>query len=286
MTHIESISCGQGGPSLFLITMAGEGLFPCDVVIVADTGWERDMLWSDGRRTDAATFFEEVTKPLANSYDIDAEFVRANDKHGEAYQDLDKFVSSSVDESINIAKATSFKIPLYGSQGGRLMQSCTGTWKVAAIRQELRRRGADTATTALGLTVEEMGRMRLSDRKWHTSIWPLIDYASTANEDTFPMGVGRTWRRGEIQDELNRRNIPYIVTSECDGCPHKDFARWERTSPETIVELSKFEKQFDGEFFLTSERIPLIDSLNLMKSKKSMDFFGEIDTCESGYCFT
>ena len=42
--HIKSISCGQGAPSLFLIVMAGEGMFPADVVIVADTGWENDML--------------------------------------------------------------------------------------------------------------------------------------------------------------------------------------------------------------------------------------------------
>jgi hypothetical protein len=284
--HINSISCGQGGPSLFLIVLAGEGVFPAEVVIVADTGWERDMLWSNGNRTDAATFFKEVTEPLANEYGMDAAFVRVNDKGGEPYPDLDKFVSSSVKNTDDISKASRFKLPLFGSQGGRLRQSCTGTWKVAAVRQELRRRGAKTATTSLGLTSDEMHRMKISDKKWHTSIWPLLDYQSHPSGDTTTMGIGRTWSRAQIQGELANRGIPYIVTSECDGCPHKDYARWMRTSPETLAELAEFEKQFDGEFFLTSERIPLMDSLALMESKRSTNFFEEIDTCESGYCFT
>lgn len=282
--HINSISCGQGGPSLFLIVLAGEGVFPADVVIVADTGWERDMLWSNGRRTDAATFFKEITEPLANEYGMDAAFVRSNKRDGTPYPDLDTFVSESVSKTGNISKASGFKLPLYGSQGGRLRQSCTGTWKVQAIRQELRRRGAKTATTALGLTSDEMQRMRYSDVKWHTSVWPLIDYASTPGRDTIEMGIGRTWSREQVRAELSRRNIPYIVTSECDGCPHKDYPRWQRTSPRVLEELVEFERQFEGEFFLSDRRVPLTQAIAEMKERSNAK--EELDTCESGYCFT
>jgi len=84
--HINSISCGQGAPSLFLIVAAAElRLFDATIVIVADTGWENDMLWNNGRRTDARTFFEDVTQPLAEEYGMQAAFVRSLDKHGRAY---------------------------------------------------------------------------------------------------------------------------------------------------------------------------------------------------------
>lgn len=110
--HINSIACGQGGPSLFLIIAAGEGLFPAEVVLTADTGWERDMLWSTGERTDARTFFEQVTKPLAEEYGMEAHFVRTRHSDGSLYADLP--------DTQNIVNVD---IPLFGSNGGKLKQS-------------------------------------------------------------------------------------------------------------------------------------------------------------------
>ena len=278
MTHINSISCGQGAPSLFLIVMAGEGMFPADVVIVADTGWENDMLWNTGQRTTAREFFEQVTKPLAESYGIDAAFVRAVDGNGDEQPPI------HLDQRL-VGDKVEIDIPLYGSRGGQLSQSCTQKWKVRAIRQELRRRGATTATTALGLHRREVHRIKPSDVQWQLSSWPLCDMMQTLDGGSVSMGIGKTWDRASIESEMNRRNVPYIVTSECDGCPHKDkdWARWQRTSPETIDELAAFEAQFDGQFFLTSYRKPLKEALALMEHDNST---GSIfDGCDSGYCF-
>lgn len=261
----------------FLIVLAGEGAFPADVVIVADTGWENDMMRNDGRRTTAREFFEEVTKPLANSYGIDAAFVRAIDGDGNAKMAIpdDQRISN---EKIEI------DIPLYGSRGGRLMQSCTSKWKVGAIRQELRRRGATTAMTALGLHRSEAHRIKPSDVDWQQSCWPLCDIRQDAIKGIAPMGIGRTWDRASVYTAMERAGVPYLISSECDGCPHKDFARWQRTSPETIEQLAAFEAQFGGEFFLTKYRKPLREALALMRSdnEKGANLF---DICDSGYCF-
>jgi len=155
--HIDAISCGQGGPSLFLIIAAKEyNLFSADVVIVADTGWENDMLRTDGRRSDARTFFEEVTKPLAVEYGLDAYFVRANDGNGKPLpplQDTQRLVGSRIEVDI----------PMFGSNGGRLHQSCTSKYKVSAIRQQLRRLAAKTANSYLGITMDEVHRMKESE---------------------------------------------------------------------------------------------------------------------------
>jgi len=259
--HINAISCGQGAPSLFLIVAAGEGLFPAEAVIVADTGWENDMLWNDGRRTGARTFFEEVTQPLAEEYGMTAHFVRAQNKHGQEIPALPE-----TQNLINV------DLPLFGSEGGKLKQGCTSKWKIPAVRQQLRSMGAKTATTNLGLTMDEVHRIRPSELKWNSNAYPLID--NTQN---------KRYYRSMAIEELERRGIPYLVTTECDGCPHKDLPRWQRTSPQTIELLTQFEARFNGNYFLTRELVPLPEAIKRMEARQSMSIF---DSCDSGYCFT
>jgi len=260
MMHINSISCGQGAPSLYLIVMAGQGLFPADVVITADTGWENDCLWSTGERTTAKEFWDAVTQPLAEEFGMVAAWVRANDGEGNPLPPLQDTQAILPNGKVSI------DIPMYGSKGGKLSQSCTSKYKVAAMRQELRRRGARTATSHLGLTMDEVGRMKPNDVKWETKAWPLIE---------------RKLYRTNAVAELERMGIPYLVTSECDGCPHKDWPRWKRTSPAMIESLGEWESNIDG-FFLTRNLIPLSQSLAKMELGEAMDMF---EPCDDGYCF-
>lgn len=181
MGHLHCVSCGQGAPSLFMIVQAGEGKFPCDVVITADTGWENDMLWNTGERTTAKEFFERVTKPLAKSYGIDAAFVRTLDKDGNPYEPIPVAMARKqtlAGSEQYPGKNYGLDIPMYGSQGGRLSQSCTSKWKIQGINQELRRRGAETATTYLGLHLDEVRRVKPAQAEWFRHGWPLIDLAS------------------------------------------------------------------------------------------------------------
>jgi len=263
MTHINAISSGQGAPSTYMIYAAGMGKFPADVVIVADTGWENDMLWSNGRRTDAKTFFEEVTRPLANKYGMDAYFVRAQDENGDDLPPLSDVLKAFMN------------IPLFGSNGGRRRQTCTDKWKKRAIKQQLRRLGAKTATSYLGITMDEVHRMKRSNLVWNDLAYPLV------------MGFGMKMYKAEITKELDAADIPYLVSSECDGCPHKDLWRWQRTAPHVVDELEEFEATFEGEFFLTKHRIPLRQAIELMESRKPDSFLDSfLDSCDSGYCFT
>lgn len=287
--HINSISCGQGAPSLYLIVMAGEGLFPADLVIVADTGWENDMLWNTDQRTTARKFFEQVTKPLALSYGIEAAFVRSVDENGKPYD----AIPDSIIKKRSLAGTSEYPaiwygvdIPLFGSNGGRLTQSCTSKWKVQAIRQELRRRGATTACCAQGLHLDEVHRVKPSDVKWAWLSWPLLDFSEDGNGGTRSMGIGQKLRRADIQIEMEKRGIPYLISSECDGCPHKNLARWRRTSPQTIKELAVFEQVFGGEMFLTESRLPLEEAIQEMEVKRASKGATLFDSCDSGYCFT
>jgi len=291
--HINSISCGQGAPSLALIVMAGNGMFPAELVITADTGWENDMLWSTGERTTAREFFERVTKPLAEKYGMEAAFSRSLDQYSKPIDPI----PMSITKKRALAGTPSYPgkwygidIPMFGSDGGRMSQSCTSKWKIAAIRQELRRRGADTAICAIGLHREEARRVKPSDMQWVKHIWPLLDWGEDMNGDQHELGIGREYNRQGAQDILAQVGVPYLVTTECDGCPHKDIARWDRTSPETIAQLAEFEKQFNGELFLTVSRVPLLDGIEALrltkpKPKKNQGQDALSDVCDSGYCF-
>lgn len=262
MSHIEAISNGLGAQSMYMLVMAGEGRLPARLSISADTGWENDRLRNDGVRTSNAEYFDQVVMPYAEAHDIEAVFVRSVNKEGVANQPLGDWMRAIIEAG----DLNQLKIPLFGSNGGRLGQSCTGRTKITAIRQELRRRGATTARTAHGLHRGEVGRMKghsgrveggyytltSIDVNWHSHYYPLIE-----------AGLFRV----DIRRELEQRSIPYLLSSECDGCPHQDWPRWSRHTPEVIDYLAGLEALCNGEFFFTDRRIPLKEALEQMRQE-------------------
>jgi len=122
----------------------------------------------------------------------------------------------------------------------------------------------------MGITLEEVHRMKPSDVQWNDNAYPLV-----MNDENM------RFHRASCIKHLEDRNIPYLVTTECDGCPHKDPARWRRTSKDTLKEVAEWEEQFGGEYFLTRSCIPLLEAVQGMEDGESMAF----DSCDSGYCF-
>lgn len=297
MSHINSLSNGLGAQSMVLFMMACRREIPATVSITACTGWERDRLWSNGRRSTLREYFDEVVSPIAKEWSFQALFVRSVDKDKKPLMDL-------VDHLRWCAKSGKFnniKIPMFGSKGGRLSQPCTGKWKVRAINQTLRTLGAKTACTAQGIHIGEASRRvkgtylrnegdwsiyQTTERrsaivngkktkveypiKWLTHYYPLVD-----------LGHNREICNLKIRGE----GIPYLISSECDGCPHKDLPRWERTSPEVLTELAQLESQFNGEFFFTPERVPLLQAIEIMREKEKNKPSQEPDFgCQNAIC--
>lgn len=258
MTHFEVISNGMGGPSMYMMVLAGQHKIPATISITADTGWENDCLLSDGRRFTAKEFYADVIVPVGIRFGIETAFVRSQDKNGDPLPALGE----------QMQKGIIAGVPTFGSNGGRMAQGCTEKYKVRAIRQELKRRGATTARCGLGLTMSETHRMKQNrDVAWHTVYWPLID------EKLY---------RATIEDRLSAMGIPFMVTSQCDGCPHQDYARWGRLTPATISDNIKIEAGLNGTQFLTDRRKPLANALEEMKVQRPARSL--FDLCEEGYC--
>lgn len=225
--------------------------------------------------------------PLAVEYKMAAYFVRAVD---EDKQDLPTLLDHTRWCAKN-KKLNNLKIPVFGSRMGRNGQSCTGKWKIRAINQQMRRLGAKSACTFQGIHSGESSRrvngwylnqhatfpwisiyqdtvkVNVKDAhgkkskiekavKWLTHAYPLVDSG---------------FNRMICQMKIVSEKIPYLLSSECDGCPHKDLTRWERTSPETLKELCELEALFNGEFFFTSKRIPLMDAIQEMQAERALN---------------
>lgn len=267
--HIEAVSNGMGGPSMYLLWLACQRKIPATVSITADTGFELDCLVSTGERMSAEQFFARHIKPLASAYGIDAYFVRAVTRDKKAMPGLLDYHREYAMQS----KAPPL-FPMFGTHGGRSLQRCTQRYKVTPIRQQLRRLGATTQRSAQGLHRDEIHRMRGADQrtqdgfmtwtdldgprrpvKWCSHYYPLIE-----------LGLSRT----DIRRELTHEGIPFILGSQCDGCPHKNLERWLMTSPQKLIELAEIERDTPGWYF-TNLRIPLLDAIEVMKSKPQRD---------------
>jgi len=165
--HTEAVYNGLGAQSMLLSLKACRHEIPATVTLVADTGWELDRLWSNGRRSTAKEYFDEILAPLAAKYGHDCRFVRSEDKFGNELLPLGEYTRQ-------VAESGDFKnlnIPMFGSRGGRVMQRCTDKKKIRACRQALRKMGAKTACGAQGIHIGEASR-RVSgiflrmDGKW------------------------------------------------------------------------------------------------------------------------
>jgi len=124
--------------------------------------------------------------------------------------------------------------------------------------------------------MSEVERIKPNDVTWEKLAWPLIGIPNR------PDWKKRVYRE-EINSELRKRHTPYLGTSQCDGCPHKDCFRWSNNTTQKIAELAEFEARWRGEQFLTSIRKPLPEALQEMKEKRSSS--APLDICENGFCF-
>ena len=246
---------------MFLMLCAGRKNIPATVSITADTGWENDCLLSTGERVTAKQYYNDVIEPLGNDIGIKTKFVRSTDKNGNPLEPLGERMRAGVIAGV----------PTYGSNGGQLIQGCTEKYKIRGIRQELRRMGATSARSALGLTMDEVHRIKQhKDVKWHSVWWPLI------TEFHF--------YKVTIREKLEKMGVPFMLSSECDGCPHKNWIRWQRTSKEIIDDLASIESGLGGTQFLTNKRKPLLEALEDMKNERPSETL--FDGCDIGYCFT
>lgn len=158
-------------------------------------------------------------------------------------------------------------IPAFIDGGGLLGRKCTRDYKITVIRREVKKllglKKQDrwpkdiTVSQWLGITTDEIQRMKVSTEKWMEFRHPLIELKMTRTDCLI-------WMRDHGYPEPPR--------SACKFCPFHSNDEWRRLSDDEFAEVVQFEKDLQeiakgdeilrGLPYLHSARIPLIEALD------------------------
>ena len=267
---------------MFLMLLQAEGKIPARVSIHGNTGGENDRICSNGKRMTNQQFFDDYVKPFADKHGIEAIMVEALDENGNKLPTIDEVL----ERSARIARETNADfdkmisgmwIPVFTNDKtkGRLRQACTDNKKIRAIHQEARRRGITQLRSAIGFHAGEAHRISaryLKDEDGWSIFKPQVVRKKVARdvkwlEHYYPC-VDLKLNRDDIRAALLKANLPYLVTTECDHCPHQDYQRWIMHTPEVIERAAKIEEAWQGKLFFSSLRIPIKDAIKKMKERQ------------------
>jgi len=142
---------------------------------------------------------------------------------------------------------------------GMLRRQCTGEYKINPIQQEVRRLCGikphkwfkGQVEMWIGISMDEVERMKDNRTKWITNRWPLIEAKLT---------------RRDCLEWLKERGYPKPTKSACIGCPFHDDGTWrvmKEQEPDQFADAVDFDQRvrhiskLDSEVFLHRSLQPL-----------------------------
>ncbi len=158
-----------------------------------------------------------------------------------------------------------------------LRRQCTGLFKVRPIRQAIRQLSKAHAGRPveqwLGISLDEIERMRDSDVRYITNRYPLVELRMARIDCLL-------W--------LEAHGYPRPPKSACIGCPYRTNAQWRDLAADEWSDAVAFDAAIRrlprviGETFLHRSRIPLpMVDLSTERERGQMEMWG--DEC-SGQC--
>ena len=243
-----------------------------DVAVFADTGWEPEYVYSH-----LSWLEENLSYPLirVSSGNIKANLRRGLTVSGHSFVDVPFFTLDAEGKK------------------GMLRRQCTNHYKIAPIHRRIRalaggQRGRPFPKNShvemwLGISLDEVGRMKSSKEPWVEHRWPLVDLGMTRHDCL-------EW----FASEYPERHLP---RSACVICPYRSDEHWlelKRSEPESYDEAVKFDRWLrnsktnpvrellNGRPYLHSARRPLATVIADRESNPdSINYFNE--ECE-GHC--
>lgn len=225
---ILSLGAGVQSSTLALMTARGE-IEPPDCAIFADTKWEPKAVYA---------WLERLIKMLPYPVHI----VSAGDLRA----DLLAFTNSTGQRFA--------AVPFYTGSGGMGRRQCTREYKIEPITRKIRDLGGGPKNPVelwIGISLDEMRRMKPNRVKWIHARWPLVERGIT---------------RQECMLWLKRQGLPIAPKSSCLGCPyHRDdywraLRDWSSEEWEETVKVDRAIRNQPGfreEQFMHRELVPL-----------------------------
>ena len=230
--RLRVLSLGAGVQSTTLALMAAHGeIGPIpDCAIFADTGWEpravyEHLAWL--RSPNVLPFPVHIV----SAGDLRADLLAG--ARGERWASIPAFTRTVTpagaelpvydeDENGDLVTIGSRIVPTERVGVGMIRRQCTGDYKIAPIRRKVRellgiagRRSpkAPIAEQWIGISLDEVLRMKPSFEPWQINRWPLIEQGMT---------------RLDCLRWLDRHDYPLPPKSACIGCPFHSDDHWRR----------------------------------------------------------
>jgi hypothetical protein len=238
-------SCGGGVQSAAIAALICRGRLPKpDVALMVDTEREKRTTWD---------YVSGVLVPNLKAAGVDLVIVKKS-----------QFASVDV-----YSRGGDMLLPVFLGSGGKLPTFCSNEWKQRVAHRYLRSIGVEKCRTWIGISTDEMRRVRVSGLAWNQNCYPFI-------EAEFKL----YYNRNHCIEEVRRTGWPDAPRSACYMCPNMSDAEWLAMHPQDLELAAQFEdriRQDDPDFFLHKSRVPLREVV-------FSDGGGEIGGCE-GMCF-
>lgn len=217
------LSLGAGVQSSTVLLMSCRGVLPrLDGAIFADTQWEPAAVYQ---------WLDDVLQPEADKAGIPIYRVTKGNIRDDALRSRMRS-----DEYKKIEGGRWASMPLYTQlpdrhEEGQIRRQCTKEYKIDPIQRELRRlAGGKRVTLWMGISGDEMRRMRISKVRWIEHYYPLV------------FGFDRPAHRRDCVDWLEKQGFPLAPRSACIGCPYRSDAEWRSLPADEFSDAVEFDR--------------------------------------------
>jgi len=254
----EIFNSGGGTQSAAIAALIVQGKLPRpDVVIIADTGFEKSTTWE---------YLDAVIRPELGKIGLEV--------HRVTQEWATSGVFSTTGETV--------QMPVFSSQTvgstGKMPGMCSNEWKQRPINRYLRK--------VLGIASNEQKRWigySVDEARRATRMMLGDDYRK--GRVRFPLIHDVPMRRAQAINLVQMMGWPIPPRSACYVCPNMSDDEWRDILPEELVEAGKLEKELqshDPHVWLHKSCQP-IETIDFSKPDDQPELFER--ACSSGVCF-
>ena len=245
-----SLGAGVQSSAMLVLSCTDERVPRPDICLFADTGDEPQYVYD----------YLEVLTTFAGDKGIEVQITQAGVLSDAVRQSVEKSKSDS-DNVGWVSVPLYTKDPMTSSMGMR-RRVCTREYKIAPIRKWVRemlgyskgQRVKHRVRSMLGITIDELARMKPATDKWVRNVYPLVD-----------LGL----RRHDCLKIVEEAGLPTPKKSSCVYCPYHDDPYWAWLKAEQPADFQKaveFDEMIRAEgtaslAFVHKSRVPLSEAV-------------------------
>lgn len=212
MLRVLSLGAGVQSTTMALMAAAGELTPMPDAALFADTGWEPAGVYAHLARLKGQLPFPVHVVSAGNIRDA---ILAGKNRVGGHFA----------------------SVPWHLGNGGLGRRQCTREYKLEPLQRKQRemlgyaprqRIPRNSVEIWIGISLDEVGRMKPAREAWQTNRWPLIE---------------RSMNRWDCLQWLRRHGHAEPVKSACVGCPYRDNASWRSLTEAEFADAVAVDRQ-------------------------------------------